>query len=187
MTELVSIDFRPEPVLEVFAQIPRRAAGKAALMREIAGIMLDEVEENFEQEGRPRWAQIRSVSLSRAGYTRTRAGRYVFLKRNSKPGYKILQASGRLASSITPSWTADSATVGTNVVYARIQHFGGRTKPHVIKAKNAKALGLPGGPRKSVNHPGSVIPPRPFMVVTESGEAKIVRAGEAFLRSVIEG
>lgn len=55
--------------------------------------------------------------------------------------------------------------------YAAIQEFGGTTKAHVIEAKNAKALFLgsnfKGGPKagvffKKVNHPGSVIPARPY-------------------------
>ena len=72
------------------------------------------------------------------------------------------------------------------MVYAAIHHFGGRTKPHVIRAKNAKALALPGGPRRSVNHPGSNIPARPFLTITPAGESKIVRAGEEFLRGAID-
>jgi len=95
-----------------------------------------------------------------------------------------------------------TARVGTSVVYARIHEFGGTTRPHLIVAKNAKALGPfvrkgqggvlrlleavgPGtrtkagaftrrftrsaagrgilGFAKSVQHPGSVIPARPYM------------------------
>ena len=183
---LIAIQLDATTITSVFAQITRRMGGKPALMREVAGIMLDEVEENFMQQGRPRWLDIKSVTLARAGYTRTKTGKQIFLKRNSKPGYSILQDTGRLAGSITKAFDATHASVGTNVVYAAIHQFGGQTKPHVIRAKNAKALALPGlGFRKSVNHPGSKIPARPFLTITAAGEAKIIRAGEAFLRSVI--
>ncbi|MGC4076279.1 MAG: phage virion morphogenesis protein [Rubrivivax sp.] len=147
--------------------IERRTGERTALMRRVSGIMLDEVEENFAQQGRPRWVELRSVQVRRGA------------------GYKILLDTGRLAASITTSFDAETARVGTNVVYARIHQFGGQTKPHVIRAKNKKALYTPFGPRKSVNHPGSKIPARPFLVITESGMQKIARAGEAFLRSVI--
>ena len=46
--------------------------------------------------------------------------------------------------------------------YARIQEFGGTTKPHVIEAVNGKALRFNMGGKEvfftKVNHPGSVIP-----------------------------
>jgi phage gpG-like protein len=186
-TPLINIGFNPHPVTTVFGQVLRRMGGKPALMREVAGIMLDEVEENFAQQGRPKWVDIQSVSLKRAGFTKTKSGKSIFLKRNTKPGYSILQDSGRLAASITSAFDASSATVGTNVLYAAIQHFGGKTKAHIIRAKNAKALAFGGVFRKSVNHPGSKIPARPFLTVSPAGEQKIVRAGEAFLRGVIGG
>lgn len=183
---LIQLALDAQPITELFGRITRRMGGKPALMREVANIMLDEVEANFAAQGRPRWADLKSVDLRRAGYTRTKGGRLVWLKRNSRPGYQILQVSGRLASSITMAYDAQSATVGTNVVYAAIHQFGGKTRPHVIRAKRAKALALPGiGPRRQVNHPGSTIPARPFLMVSPAGEAAIVRAGESFLRAVI--
>lgn len=170
----------------VFAQIQRRmGGGTRALMREVAGIMLAEVEENFAAQGRPRWLELKSVNLMRAGYQRSKTGRHT-LGRNRTAGYQILQDSGRLAASITQSFDAGSATVGTNLVYAAIHQFGGRTKAHIIRAKNARALSIPGvGFRTQVRHPGSVIPARPFLAISPSGEAKIVRAGEAHLRAAL--
>lgn len=187
MQDLLKLQLNTQPVLDVFGQITRRMAGKPALMREVAGIMFDEVEENFAQQGRPRWVELKSVSLKRAGYQRDKKGRHA-LGRNRTAGYSILQDTGRLASSIVQAFDAHSATVGTNVVYARIHQFGGTTRPHTIRAKSARALAIPGiGFRKSVQHPGSHIPARPFLAISQSGEAKIIRAGEAFLRGVIGG
>lgn len=185
---LITVGLNSQPIVAVFGQILRRmGGGTRPLMREVAGIMFAEVEENFAAQGRPRWLDLKSVNLARAGYKRTKAGRWS-LPRNRKVGYQILQASGRLASSITQAYSSGSASVGTNVVYAAIHQFGGKTKPHKITAKNGKALALPGvGFRKSVQHPGSVIPARPFLTISPGGEAKIARAGEAFLRDVIGG
>ena len=57
--------------------------------------------------------------------------------------------------------------VGTTKPYAAIHEFGGRTAAHTIRARQAKALHfvLDGKDvfAKSVNHPGSVIPARPFL------------------------
>src|SRR6185295_20097515 len=58
--------------------------------------------------------------------------------------WKVLHVrTGRLRQSVHRSHQTGTltATIGTNVVYARIHEFGGRTKPHKIEAKNAKALG----------------------------------------------
>ena len=75
-----------------------------------------------------------------------------------------LRKSGTLAKSprvITA--TRDAVTVGSDRKYAAIHQLGGKTKAHVIRPKNGKALKIPGiGFRKSVNHPGSQIPARPY-------------------------
>ena len=81
----------------------------APLMRQIAGIMADEVEENFEAEGRPAWPKS---------------------KRAAREGGKTLQDSGLLVASIQQfiAWDATSASVSTNRKYAAIHNFGGEIK-----------------------------------------------------------
>jgi phage gpG-like protein len=82
----------------------------APLMRSIKGFMLDRVEENFAQEGRPKWAPLSPVTVERRG--------------NSGP---ILQRSGQLAASVSGrSPTPRSATVGTNKIYGPTQQFGAK-------------------------------------------------------------
>lgn len=96
--------------------------------------------------------------------------------------------SGRLRQSLSTSVASDgtSASIGTNVEYAAIHEFGGRTPPHEIRPRSAKALRFvtPGfiGPMqltkkgtlsrrassgvtfaKVVRHPGSVMPARPYL------------------------
>lgn len=88
-------------------ELIQRMENRAPLMRELAGIMWEAVEENFSQEGRPAWM----------GWS----PRYA---RQRGPG-QILQRSGRLASSIMPYSDNDSAVVGTNVIYAAIHNNGG--------------------------------------------------------------
>lgn len=100
--------------------------------------------------------------------------------------------TGRLRQSLQTSVEADgsAAVVGTNVEYARIHEYGGRTGPHAIFPRNLSgALRFPrsglaaslltttrrGTIRRgaynaallqfahAVQHPGSVMPARPYM------------------------
>ena len=141
------------------AELTRASASAAPLMRRVANVMLDAVEENFAQEGRPGWAGIK------------RKG-------------KILQSTGRLADSIVTAHDDTTAAVGTNVVYARIHNNGGTTKAHMIRPKNKKALSFNGRVVKSVRHPGSKIPARPFLKLTPDDEREIVDTAEDYLRAL---
>lgn len=80
--------------------------------------------------------------------------------------------SNRLRGSIRASKAVISgqsvtSSIGSNVKYAAIHEFGGRTPARVIKAKSGKALKFTVGGkiflRKSVKHPGSVMPERAFI------------------------
>jgi phage gpG-like protein len=81
--------------------------------------------------------------------------------------------SGALQASIVASVSVDadsvSVSVGSegDVKYAAIQEYGGKTAAHDIAPQKAKALAfLMGGTlrfAKSVHHPGSVIPARPYL------------------------
>ncbi len=84
-------------------KLVRGLENREPLMRRLAGMMADAVEENFAQEGRPKWMGW-SPSTARG---------------------RILQLSGRLAGSIGSYSDNDSAVVGTNVKYARIHQEGG--------------------------------------------------------------
>ncbi len=132
------------------------------IMRSIAEIMRDEVEENFAQEGRPKWKPLRPSTIAK----REKEGHW--------PG-RILQVRGQLAASITAKATDTQAVVGTNVEYAAVHQFGGKIGPRIIKPKNKKALFWPGAahPVKSVKHPGATIPARPFLKIPETGMEKI--------------
>jgi len=150
------------------ARLIAGTADAAPLMRSLAGTLMDQTEENFAAQGRPKWLGIQP--------------------RPGRAGGKILQDTGRLASSISPESGPDYAQVGTNVVYARIHQLGGQTKPHVIRAKRARALAFNGIFRKSVNHPGSNIPARPFLPITADGrlqpeaEAAVMEDAQDYLR-----
>lgn len=142
-----------QPLLKALRRAADEMGNARPLMRSVAGIMLRAVEDNFEQEGRPKWKDLHpGTKMARA-------------KESTWPG-KILQRSGGLASSIQQRFNEREAVVGTNKVYAAIQQFGGKTKPHVIKARTKRALSFGGIVVRSVNHPGSNIPARPYLRLT---------------------
>ncbi len=90
---------------------------------------------------------------------------------------QTLTDSGRLRASITHRASRDAVEVGTNVAYAAIHQFGGKTGPRTIRPKRKKALYWPGAvhPVAQVNHPGSTIPARPFLGLDADDRASILR------------
>jgi len=90
----------------------KRIKDMRPLMRKISQIMLDAVEENFEQQGRPRWKPLKESTIER----RKKQGLW--------PG-KILQARGHLAASVQGEYSKNRAIVLTNKIYAAIHQFGG--------------------------------------------------------------
>jgi len=138
------------------------------VMRVIAGDMERAVEKNFQSQGRPAWLGLAPGTI---------AGR---IKNGTWPG-KILQRTGQLASSIETRSDSTSATVGTNLVYAGIHQFGGQTRAHTITARKGKALAFGGIFRRSVRHPGSRIPARPFLALERDDERQIQESVLLFL------
>ncbi|MBT0665757.1 phage virion morphogenesis protein [Geobacter pelophilus] len=89
-----------------------RGADPQPLLRQIAGIMDDEVQQNFEAGGRdPKWPES---------------------KRVKKSGGQTLIKSAQLVNSIQQFVTANAAGLSTNKEYAAIHNFGGEIKrgPH---------------------------------------------------------
>lgn len=89
---------------------------------------------------------------------------------------KILIESSRLRDSIAYRANNDQVEVGTNVAYAAIHQLGGKTKAATIRPVRKKALFWPGAshPVASVNHPGSEIPARPFLGVSDADRSEIL-------------
>ena len=164
---MIEIKFGNDSIMPVLRGLLRGGQDLSPLMTKLAGIMLNAVEDNFEQSGRPAWQKLQNPGPKRQGG-------------------KILIASARLKNSITPFSDAKQATVGTNVKYAAIHQFGGITKPHIIRARDKKALAFGGRVFKSVKHPGSNIPARPFLQLTPEDESRIIRRVENYLKALVE-
>lgn len=152
---MLIINVDDQEIHRYLRKLTRVMSDLTPIMRGIAGIMHSAVEENFEQEGRPPWPPSR---------------------RALRQGGKTLQDTGRLAASITSSYTRDSAIVGTNVKYGAIHQFGGRTGAREIRPRRKKALFWPGAlhPVRRVLHPGASIPKRAFLSLSEGDRGEII-------------
>lgn len=164
-------------IKEQLAKLHSRIKNRQPLTRNIASILHDEIEQNFEEEGRPvKWEQS---------------------KRAKKAGGKTLQDSGQLVGSITERSDNDTAIAGTNKAYAAAQNFGIDRDVHVasfirrMKRRDVYAWDT----RKKFSAGIAVVaahtrrmklPARPFMVLTDSGVDKIVNAGIKFLNEWVE-
>lgn len=171
---MINIKIESAQVTRAMERLAQAAADASPVMRAVAGIMHDAVMENFEQSGRPKWLGLKTATLAQ----------------KSKLGYSdkplIRRGGGQsLYSSITSQASGNTAAVGTTIKYAAIHQFGGTTRAHRIVAKNKKALAFGGVMRRAVNHPGSVIPARPFLVLTRGDEEKIEQKVSDYLRNAI--
>ncbi|KQK67650.1 phage virion morphogenesis protein [Acinetobacter baumannii] len=141
------IQLKDDALIDRMAQAADRMVDTTPLSAAIANTFATITDDNFDAGGRPKWA---GLSPDR-----------------SEPSN--LYKSGNLRRSITTQHTRDQAIIGTIVPYAGILHFGGKTKPHVIRPRNKQALSFNGMVFKQVNHPGSKFPARPFLPMDEHG------------------
>jgi phage virion morphogenesis protein len=96
---------------------------------------------------------------------------------------RILRESGQLQDTIHYQAGSHELLVGSNKSYAAIHQLGGQTKAHVIRPKNKKALFWAGAahPVKSVRHPGSKIPARPFLGMSERDKTRILEIAADYM------
>lgn len=159
------------------SKLQRRAKNTIPLMAEIAGDMMDAVEENFEKEGRPKWKKLAPSTLNH--------------RKKANLNGPILQPgrAGGLASSINYRHGKTFSAVGTNKKYAAIHHFGGTVKhpggtPYIVTDKGATFLKKDGNYPKNTKftEPHEIkIPARPFLKLTD-GDVKQIenRVGRFF-------
>lgn len=112
MSEPIEIKLDNKEVESRLLDWVKRSENLRPLMKNIAGMMADSTEENFEEEGRPKWKDLSEKTKT----ARRKTGHY--------PG-QILQVSGQLAMSITTQYDNESAVIGSNKVYAAIHQLGG--------------------------------------------------------------
>ena len=127
----IEIKLDNKKVEEALLELAQKTYNLRPLMKNIAGIMADSTEENFKEEGRPKWQELSETTKT----ARKKTGHY--------PG-QILQVSGQLALSITTQYDNNSAIIGSNKVYAAIQQLGGNA------GKNKK-VNIPARPYLNLN------------------------------------
>ncbi|WP_233634266.1 phage virion morphogenesis protein [Burkholderia cepacia] len=186
-------DSRFEAVMARVQALMKDASPVTSLILES---MWGAVEENFAQQGRPKWLGLKPSTLKR--------------RRGEAASEKILTRSGHLAGSFSKTHDATMARVGTNVVYAAIHQFGGTIQRHPMsgyvrlrKDRNGMLLRQADHPHLAVfakNGHKQVkvvkwtrtqgwtikIPARPFLVLTESDNVEIEMEVSAYLRRLID-
>jgi len=66
MPEPIEIKIDDKEIQQYLKKLAEKTKNLRPLMKNIAGIMMDSVEENFEKEGRPeKWHHLRSLQSSR--------------------------------------------------------------------------------------------------------------------------
>jgi len=145
----------------------RRTQDLEPLMRNIGGYLLETTKDRFYTNIAPDGSAWKESA------------------RAQEEGGKTLLDHGHLRDSINFSTTTTSVTVGSsNIVYAAIHQFGGKTRPHTItSAHGALRFNLGGRTvfANSVNHPGSDIPARPFLGVSSENMAEIKHMMQEYL------
>ena len=123
---LIEIKIDNQNVNQRLLELAHRGENLRPLMKNVAGIFAYSTEENFANEGRPKWVDIAESTKKK----RQKTGHY--------PG-QILQVTGQLASSISTHYDEDSAVIGSNLDYAAIHQLGGQTG-------RKKAVSIPARP-----------------------------------------
>ena len=132
MSDFIEIRLENKELQPYLNQLAGKTSDLRPLMQNIAGILEDSVEENFEQEGRPKWQMLAKSTIEQR------------VRVNKWPGMILQMNSAGLASSITSDYDENSAVVGTNKIYAAIHQFGG-------KAGRNKKVEVPARPYLRVN------------------------------------
>lgn len=114
-------------------------------------------------------------------------------EKSKKPKGMTLIGTGALMKGIHYELDNDGAAVTIKTgpqKYAAIHQFGGTTAPHEIQARNFKALGFMRGGEKvhyrKVNHPGSNIPARPYMLLQDEDIENIKTVMLEYLKDPIK-
>ncbi|NPE59277.1 phage virion morphogenesis protein [Dickeya dadantii] len=123
----VSVTINDRELRRGLRALEMAATDMTPAMRKIAGTLQTETALNFGDEGRPKWL-VSLAAEDRSGQT--------------------LRETGRLAASVSTDYDSSHATIGTNVIYAAIHQFGGKT-----------------GRNESVE-----LPARPYLPVDADGE-----------------
>lgn len=157
---MFEIKIDDKTVMSALDRLAATAHNMSPVMSMIAQELKRQTEKNFAAEGRPKWLGLKPSTIA----MRT--------KRGSWPGMMLRVSAGGLAVTITSSYDAMSATVGSNKKYAAMQQLGGVTSPRSMI-------------------PNKTIAARPFFPIDAQGQLQseasenILWLVNDYLRSVI--
>jgi len=103
---MIEIQIDSSAVTAAFNRLLALGEDMTPVMRAISKTLKDATEQNFAAQAGP-------------------LGAWLALKDKKRASGKILQDTGRLAASIAAAYDSQSASVGTNVIYAAIHQLGG--------------------------------------------------------------
>ena len=112
MSDPIEVKFDNKEVESKLLDLAQKGENLRPLMKNIAGVFAYSTEENFREQGRPKWENLKASTIKQRS------------KKKQWPGM-ILQVSGQLASSVNTYYDDDSAIIGSNLAYAAIHQLGG--------------------------------------------------------------
>lgn len=149
MADIINARLDKRNFEHLVAQMKAKSVDTKPIFAAIGNLAVKSVKQNFRDGGRPN----------------------TWVKSKKEKG-KTLIGTGALMKGIHYKLDDNGVTVmTTKLPYAHILHFGGTTKPTEIRPKNKRALCFVMGGTKvfygKVNHPGSKIPARPYMLLQD--------------------
>ena len=178
----IDVNIDDDQLMDGLAALARQGEDASPIMRGLAGVMRSAAEDAFDLERDP---------VTGAAWPPLNAA---YKKKRYEDGYtgKILSRPGKMQQHLSVRHGKDFALVGVSAPYAAAHQFGARTRAHIIRASAKRALSFYGRNgrlvvRKAVRHPGSRIPPRPFLGVGEDHKDEMRQLIVRHLRKAVRG
>lgn len=176
---MITIELKDAEVAEALRALAASLADMSPVMSDIGQYMVRSTNARFvagvSPEGTP-WAAKSPVTL--ANYAR---------KGDPADPRPLFGPSGRLSSEINYQPSPRSVEIGTNMIYAAVQHFGaaqgafgarmGRTKPSEKRPKSQDYF---------FHIPWGTIPARPFLGVSDEDRTALLDLIEEWLESAVQ-
>ena len=131
---MFKVEVKDRQVLELLNRLSGGMKNMSPAMANVAQALATQSERQFKTQSGPfgGWPVLTGTTIA----MRTKKGTW--------PGRMLDVSAGGLAASVQPSYSANSASIGSNKVYAAMQMFGGTT--------SSKSM-----------IPGKKIPARPYL------------------------
>lgn len=168
----IELEFKNEEVNRLFSKLVDNLTNLKPVMNKIGILSANSVRRNFSVGGA--YSSPDSViGGNKTWQPLSPTTKKIKERKGFKGPHQILIESERLRSSISHKVDRDSVTIGTNVPYAAMQHFGAKKgsfgifnvliKAHTRKTKNGK---IQVGPyTRKIAVPFGNVPARPFMTI----------------------